>query len=148
MHHLQKGRKTHEGHVYSGIYGIFRVGELAYTKNRNTVITWEEVKDNKDYIILKVHAAKTSKEGEPQEVELVLTHDKTCPVLHLKHYLAASSARKGPLFQFPSGDRITRNFFRDKLRTLLQFLGVSGRRVTGHSFRAGGESFLLKPRVF
>ena len=28
------------------------------------------------------------------------------------------------------------------MRTLLQFIGVSGRRVTGHSFRAGGASFL------
>ena len=48
-----------------------------------------------------------------------------------------------PFFNYlEGGDKVSGSFFRDKLRSILHFLGISGRKVTGHSFRAGGASFL------
>ena len=84
-------------------YGLFRVGEITFTKNPSTVILCEEVKDNQDYMVLKLHSAKTACPNETQLVELVKTHDKTSPVVNLKTYLAASNTSFGPLFQLLGG---------------------------------------------
>ena len=79
-------------------------------------------------MVLKLHSAKTAGPNKTQLGELVKTHDKTCPVVNLKTYLAASNRSFGPLFQLLSGDKVSGSSLRDKLRTILQFFKISGRR--------------------
>ena len=84
-------------------YGLFRASEITKNHNLKAVIFREDIKHNKNFLILKIHSAKTVKGGELQEVELVKTHDKTCPIQNLKSYLAVSSAKQGPCSNFLMG---------------------------------------------
>ena len=72
----------------------------------------------------------------------IATHidQSLCPVHALKSYLALRKGNNGPLFQFADGSPVSRSFFTQKLRAVLEFNRFNTQVYKTHSFRIGAAS--------
>ena len=110
-------------------HGLLRIGEVTKGSNPNTIIRKQEIVRGKNFLILKVHNAKSASKGQVQQVELIKTGDQTCPVTLLNWYLDVVADKVGPLFTYANGKRVHQNYSRRKLAKALEFAGVSKGKV-------------------
>lgn len=89
---------------------------------------------------LKMHSFKHHDLGRPIDIK-VCTCEPICPVLSLTQFLDVRGTHEGPLFCWPNGTPISREFFINLLQQALVFCGFDTNYFKSHSFRIGAASW-------
>ena len=63
-----------------------------------------------------------------------------CPVVAVVSYMVLRGSAPGPFLQFADGRYLTRDQFRENVRSALQRAGIDHSRYSGHSFRIGAAT--------
>ena len=123
-------------------YGLMRVGEITSTPDGHTALLLSQLTFESEHALLVISNFKHNTSGRSFQIVLPKQSDTVlCPHLALRHYLGFRGTLQGPLFCFPGGTPISRNFFVHNLHTLLNFCGLSPTLYKSHSFRIGAASF-------
>ena len=121
-------------------YRLLRVGEVTLNVNPKTVILREDIMLGRDFIKLVI---RNSKCRQMEEIELVETWDNTCPVRALREYMDLRNHPTGPLFVQRDGSKVTRKFFDDRLKRIMNYVGIPKGDLTTHSFRGAVNLYNL-----
>lgn len=122
-------------------YGFLRASEFTcQAKNRfdpDQSLLRQDIIRTDTMFLLKVKASKTDPFRRGLTVPLAQTNTSTCPVSAISKYLMMTPNRAldRPLFQFTSGDFLTRHSLTSILRDLL-----SSGDYASHSFRIGAAT--------
>ena len=97
---------------------------------------------NKRAVIL-LRDAKTAKPGERQKIRLYPVGNLLCPVEALKRRLNKAGGPGRLIFGYRATDGTRRNLTRAETSAMLERVWKEGgyTKLTGHSFRVGGDSF-------
>jgi hypothetical protein len=126
----------------TAFFGLMRIGELTIGKVKVISLKVNQVQFSNNQVILTIKHFKHNKAGRP--VQIVLSPQQQvqiCPVAALTTYLQDRGSSPGPLFCFPDGNPISRNFFTSRLSNALKFVGMDVTLYKSHSFRIGGSSY-------
>ena len=99
---------------------------------------------NEDCVNLTLKSSKTDPFRQGVTIRLFKTGEMICPVTAINRYLSslptALKEGKKPLFVNNNLQPITRLYFIDKLKRVLQHMGLDTKHYSGHSFRVGAAS--------
>ena len=147
-----------------GYYGLFRIGELAYTnQTMHTIKTCNvHVAKNKDKLMVILYSSKTHlKDSRPQEVKIRCTKELVdsprsgvqnythitnrffCPFVMVHQYVLERghyNSNNEPWFIFRDGTPVSANTICTVLRTLLVNLGLDLTLYDTHSLCIGHAS--------
>lgn len=135
--------------LMTGISGLFRLGELLVTGTK---------KHDSRRILRRDHVVFRPSIAEPTHMEIFLQYSKTdkygvgttifiptnpdvecCPVrLMIRWFSYLPDHPCAPIFQWPSGQLMTKSSFISWLRRGLRVAGYDDRMYAGHSLRRGG----------
>ena len=121
-------------------HAFLRVGEISISPTaKHTIEIGQVIPSSSMYkIILK--SFKHAISSQCTTIELHRSEEVICPVKHLAAYLEIRPKVGGPLFVFPDGIAISKNFFNCCLRKSLKFIGLSSGNYKSHSFRIGSAT--------
>lgn len=127
-------------------FGLFRVGEIAYSVNNpQNVIKKEDIvfyyKHSKiSHASLTIRSYKHS-QGQSSIIPINRqTVKKLCPISALKKYLRAAPLGNGYLFRHCNGQPVSTSYFRSVLRSCVVANNMDPSLFTAHSFRIGGAT--------
>ena len=123
-------------------FGLMRVGEITKTISGIVPLQLKNLKIYTTHITLTISHFKHNTTMKP--FTLVLPRQSlaaVCPVTVMVQYLKVRGPQEGPLFCFPDGGAIPRNFFIKHLKNCFSFCGLDVTLYKSHSFRIGGASF-------
>jgi hypothetical protein len=122
-------------------FGLMRIGEITKTNQGQNVLQLGQVKISKDKVVITITKFKHNN-GNPMDI-LLGAHDQKdiCPVKAIHQYLSFRGGHVGPLFCFPDGNPVTREFFVKRLTACVKFCGMDAARYKTHSFRIGSASY-------
>ena len=117
-------------------HAFLRVGEISISPTaKHTIEIGQVIPSSSMYkIILK--SFKHAISGQCTTIEL----HRSDGIKHLAAYLEIRPKVGGPLFVFPDGIAISKNFFNCCLRKSLKFIGLSSGNYKSHSFRIGSAT--------
>ena len=127
----------------TAFFGLCRIGEI--TKQPDGVVSLEfnQIQINSLFLTLSITHFKHNKAQRPILLKIFRQDDQSiCPVFAMLNYMNVRPNVDGPLFCFPDGKAITRNFFTKNLKSCLTCCGMDTKQYSSHSFRIGGASYL------
>ena len=133
-------------------HGFFRAGELTVPSVRGfdpkIHLAWGDiaVDDPASPSVLKVHLkkSKTDQLGRGVDVYIGRTDSAICPVEAFLRYVSARGCAQGSFFRFCDGSPLTKNKFTERVRCVLQEMGLPYGSFAGHSFRIGAATAAAK----
>ena len=125
-------------------FGFLRAGEaVAPDSNFDpsqhltyTDIAVDNLVDPK-HLQINIKQSKTDPFRMGVKVWIGRTGGYLCPVAAILSYMALRGPGEGPLFRFQNGSPLTRQKLVNKLREVLQRVGIDCSKYSGHSFRIG-----------
>ena len=124
-------------------FGLCRIGEITKQPDGLVSLFNNQVSINSDYLLLTIVHFKHNKAKRPIVLKIHRQVDNSiCPLLAMINYLSVRPPQDGPLFCFPDGKPISRNFFTKNLKFCINFCGLDSKQYSSHSFRIGGASYL------
>ena len=129
-------------------FGFLRCGEFTCRTEfkSDTHLTMGDVTIAKDASSIRLHlkTSKTDPFRRGVEVNLFKTGHRVCPVMAVTNYLRTlpriHKRKNQPFFLNNQLQPLTRDFFLQQLKALLQYLGLDCGQFSGHSFRAGAAT--------
>lgn len=131
-------------------FGLFRIGELVYTDQRQIhhALRFDDVKLKADRLIVRLRISKTHQYGNPLFLHVQSNPDKTiCPVTAMHDYLKFRTSLQGNLFCHANGLPLTRYQFGAILSKSITHIGLQSRYYKSHSFRIGRATSLAMKGV-
>jgi hypothetical protein len=123
-------------------HAFLRIGEITVNNSKThnpNLIQFHQISIHNDQAVLTFSAFKHH-HGPPVILAVQSQHSPCCPVSHLSQYISARGSSAGPLFQFPNGAPVSRNFFHQQLAMSLSWSNASSRFIRSHSFRIGAAT--------
>lgn len=147
---------SYEVNLYSAafclaFYGLLRIGEITFGGNYQSdhvlgLSSLKFVSNEKEVsLLVTVPYSKNDQYGNSASIRIPETKSSTCPVAHMRSFLAMRPQCKGPLFCHYSGAPLTRYQFSAILSKVINIVGdksVKG-KFRSHSFRIGRASDLF-----
>ena len=126
-------------------YGLFRIGELLVSVGgilaNSRVIQLEDVKFACNNMTISIRYYKHNIQGILASIPIAVQQaPNPCPVQSLQAFIKLRGNKPGPLFAFPSGVGIKRDYFDSRLKTLASLCHLNDSVFKGHSFRIGGAT--------
>ena len=121
-------------------FGLMRVGEVTSTTYSRASVFLQDLTLTPSYATIAIRKFKHNTGNRPFDIVLPAQSSAICPVAALQDYLQFRGYASGPLFIFPDGSPVPRNFFVSRLRQCLIFAGLDPTLYKSHSFRIGGAS--------
>ncbi len=130
-------------------FGFFRLGELLPEKEASGgqtpfPLTFSDVavdrNDSPRMIRIHLSRSKCDQFGNGADIFLGRIDSPICPVAALLGFLAARGSGSGPLFRRVDGRVITKVWFVEQLRVVLESVGLPQHQYAGHSFRIGAAT--------
>ena len=84
---------------------------------------------------IRLKRSKTDQLGQGVDIFVGKTECPICPVAAVTAYMVRRGNGSGPFFQFASGTPLTKAKFTDRIRAILQEVGLPYNHFAGHSFR-------------
>lgn len=106
-----------------------------------------------NYVILRLKESKTDPFRKGIDIKLFKIENALCPFAALQKYFRqrrakfASTLASDPLFVTDIYEALTRQYFLDKLKFVLNLCGYDSTLYNGHSFRSGAASSAGKAQV-
>lgn len=119
-------------------------------RNSNKILLRKDVELKKEILIVTMRWSKTNQFGQRvlKNPLLEIPGSILCPVVAYKKMLDEVKAEESdPLFTLPDGTCITYNQFQNKLKYLIETIGLDPDEFSTHSFRRGGTTFGFKSKV-
>jgi hypothetical protein len=123
-------------------HAFLRIGEITVNSSKSSnpnLIQFHQIAIHDDQAILTFSAFKHH-HGPPVILAIQPQHSPYCPVSHLSQFISARGSTAGPLFQFPNGAAISRNFFQQHLARSLAWSNAASHFIRSHSFRIGAAT--------
>lgn len=132
----------------TAFFGFFRLGELlpesAAGFSPATGLQWGDVAvdshKNPRMVQVRLIKSKTNQFGLGVDVVLGATGRPLCPVSAILQYTAVRGSQPGPFFITGSKSALLKAQFVDRIRSILQLLGLPQNDYAGHSFRIGAAT--------
>ena len=129
-------------------FGFFRLGELlpdsAKKVNPNTSLMWGDVatdsRENPTMVCIHLKQSKCDQFGRGADVILGRSGNALCPVAAILNYMIARGTESGSFFLDSSGCIITKSWFINQIRGVLNDIGLPQHQYAGHSFRIGAAT--------
>lgn len=128
-------------------FGFLRCGEFTCMSNNfdpQTNLTMLDICFSDNQVSINLKASKTDPFRLGYKVTVFQNNLNICPVNALIHYFtlrrSLGFAPLDPLFQFPSGQVLTRNIFMNLFHRVCLAANVSCEGMRGHSFRIGAAT--------
>ena len=121
-------------------FGLMRTGEITSTSYARASVLLQDLSLTPSYATIAIRKFKHNTGNRPFDIVLPAQSSPICPVEALQDYLHLRGYASGPLFVFPDGSPIPRNFFVSRLRQCLIYAGLDPTLYKSHSFRIGGAS--------
>lgn len=130
-----------------GVYGMFRISELAAPKARQSAPGTTRRADihesrgcNGTVLLVKLRCSKTDFTRQGVTIKVFENGTETCPVTAYRKYQRAATphAPEDPAFVLTDGSYLTRERLTTVLRRSLTFLGFDATAYASHSLRIGG----------
>ena len=135
----------------TGIYGLFRSGELApSSKNSKDFLRLRDLnRDSKGHYRIFLAASKTDIWRVGVHVHILGNGSSTCPVRALDAMLKDRDLSKpdAPLFSVDGTTPLTRTQLLKGMKILLDKAGLEPSRYSGHSLRKGGAQTLYEAGI-
>ena len=133
-------------------HGFFRAGELTVPSihgfDPKRHLAWGDiaVDNQKSPSVLRVHLkqSKTDQLGKGVGVFIGRTDTKICPVRAFLDYVSVRGCSQDSFFKFSDGVPLTKSKFTERVRSVLQELGLPYGSFAGHSFRIGAVTAAAK----
>lgn len=126
-------------------YGLFRVGELVQTDQRQAgyALQLDDIKFSNDLLVVRIRVCKNNHSGKPLFLHINSVRDKSiCPVNAMNKYIKLRSTVQGNLFCHASGLPLTRYQFGAILSKSVSHIGLPTAYYKSHSFRIGRATSL------
>jgi hypothetical protein len=123
-------------------HAFLRIGEITVNQSKSSnpnLIQLHQISLSNDQAVLTFSAFKHH-HGPPVTLVIQSHHSSACPVSHLCRYITVRGPSAGPLFQFPNGTPVSRNFFLKQLSASLAWSNCSSQFIKSHSFRIGAAT--------
>ncbi|CAG2204821.1 unnamed protein product [Mytilus edulis] len=129
-------------------FGFLRCGELTVNTDFDAScnLCIEDITFEEDYAILHLKTSKTDPFRSGVNIYLFKNNTSVCPVKSLIRYLDVRRSRfsiacnSSPLFVMENGEALTRTFFINHVRSILEIIGLNPSNYNGHSFRIGAAT--------
>lgn len=129
-------------------FGFLRCGELTVNTDFDAScnLCLEDITFEEDYAILHLKTSKTDPFRSGVNIYLFKNNTSVCPVKSLIRYLDVRRSRfsiacnSSPLFVMENGEALTRTFFINHVRSILEIIGLNPSNYNGHSFRIGAAT--------
>ena len=132
----------------TAFFGFFRLGELlpasqtAFHPAKS--LAWGDVAvdnhANPQMVQIHLKVSKCDQYGTGSDVVLGRTGNSLCPVSALMKYVNHRGSRTGPFFLDSSQAVITKQRFVERIRGILNSIGLPQHQYAGHSFRIGAAT--------
>ncbi|CAG2205116.1 unnamed protein product [Mytilus edulis] len=134
--------------LYRRCFGFLRCGELTVNTDFDAScnLCIEDITFEEDYAILHLKTSKTDPFRSGVNIYLFKNNTSVCPVKSLIRYLDVRRSRfsiacnSSPLFVMENGEALTRTFFINHVRSILEIIGLNPSNYNGHSFRIGAAT--------
>ena len=99
-----------------------------------------------DHAILRLKQSKTDPFRKGIEIKLFKTDNIICPFVALKRFLVVRKSQFGigslsdPFYLMSKNEALTRQYFLEKLKIVLEMCGFDPKLYNGHSFRSGAAT--------
>ncbi|CAC5355630.1 unnamed protein product [Mytilus coruscus] len=125
--------------------GFLRYGKLTVNTDFDAScnLCIEDITFEEDYAILHLKSSKTDPFRSGVNIYLFKNNTSLCPVKSLIRYLAVRRSRfsiacnSSPLFVMGNGEALTRTFFINHVRSILEIIGLNPSNYNGQGFRIG-----------
>ena len=132
----------------TAFFGFFRLGELlpesANAFNPNPSLAWGDVavdsRSEPRMVQIHLKRSKCDQFGIGADVVVGRTGTMVCPVQALVDYLELRGTRPGAFFLDIPGNTVTKSWFVEQVRGILQLAGIPAHQYAGHSFRIGAAT--------
>lgn len=130
-------------------YGFLRLSEFTYSSDTNHCLTIDDIEfrpigQTQNQLVIHF---KSFKHSVPSSVShLTINNQQSiqfCPVYWMQRFISVRGTTKGSLFCHPDLNPITRKQFGDKLKDVLNCLGLNRNSYTTHSFRYGASTMAM-----
>jgi len=138
-------------------FAFLRCGEFtvvnSYKFDPSIHLCLSDVIFQSDYVILRLKESKTDPFRKGIDIKLFEINNVICPLNAIKKYVSkrnskfAVTSASDPLFVTDVYEVLTRQYFLDKLKYVLQLCGFDSKSYSGHSFRSGAASSAGKAHV-
>ena len=127
----------------TAFFGLCRIGEITKQPDGVVALDIDQLQINSKFLLLSITHFKHNKAQRPILLKIFKQDDTSiCPVSAMIQYMEIRPKVEGPLFCFPDGKPISRNFFIKSLKSCLTCCGLDTKLYSSHSFRIGGASYL------
>ena len=132
----------------TAFFGFFRLGELLPGTSSNldltTVLAWGDVAldnpVNPSMVRIHLKRSKCDQFGKGVNVFMGRTHTLMCPVAAIAGFMAVRGAQPGAFFTDGQQGVITKAWFTQQFRAILDRAGLPQHCYAGHSFRIGAAT--------
>ena len=132
----------------AAFFGFFRLGELVLQVgvewDKQCHLSWGDVAvdSHSSPSIVQIHLkqSKCDQFGRGANVILGITGSGICPVQAILAYIAKRDTRPGPFFLRSDSSPATKQWFVQRLRSILEAVGLPQSSYAGHSFRIGAAT--------
>ena len=132
-----------------GVFSLARIGELTPGPASELKVRVRDVSIKGSKGSLHLVGTKTDSERKGTTLFFFRNDSVCCPLTAMSAYLTgrSSSREDSPLFVDANNKRITQKWVIDRLRTVLDKVGLRGADYCGISLRRGGAQTLLRMRA-
>lgn len=138
-------------------FAFLRCGEFSvvhsYMFDTAVNLCVEDISLFTDYVILRLKESKTDPFRKGIDIKLFKIDGPICPFSALRKYFSVRKTKfvkmspMDPLFVIDSHQALSRQYFLDKLKFILQLCGYDPTLYNGHSFRSGAATSAGKALV-
>lgn len=131
-------------------FGLFRVGELVFTDQRQSgyALHYDDINLGPNTLVVRIRVSKTNQLGKPVSLHIQSIHNKAiCPVYAMQMYLKIRGHSSGNLFCHANGLPLTRYQFGAILFKSISYIGLPTEHYKSHSFRIGRATSLAMAGV-
>lgn len=149
-----KSQLKHESHndraiwaiLCLGVFTLARIGELLPSGSSKLEVTRRALVIRGDHGVLSLVGTKTDADRKGVQLHFFRNNSVCCPVAAMNAYLTGltAGATSQALFVDDKGERMTQAKVIDRVRALLDQIGLEGKDFSGISLRRGGAQVLLR----
>jgi hypothetical protein len=142
-----------EAMFVAAFYGFFRCGELTIQSyfDPEYHLTCEDIFVEESCIKIFLKQSKTDRFHKGTTITLHMNQTKICPVKALCMYMKIRNFRnalpKDPFFVTNCHLPVTRTYFIEYLKNILERIGYDSSKYNGHSFRIGAATSAASARM-
>jgi hypothetical protein len=128
---------------------LLSMNQLTFINENNKAIECINInqQDKVKHAVLRLHQSKTDPFRQGMDILIAATETIQALLQYLAQTLQEKRDPRSPLFRFPDGNPVNRQWFMKQVSTLLSNAGYDSSSYSSHSFRKGGAVSLQQKGI-